>query len=232
MKPVIIACDFTNKERLEEFIRDFRDEKPTLKIGMELFYREGPEIVKTLKQQGFAIFLDLKLNDIPNTVEKAMYNLGMLGIDMINVHASGGLAMMKAAKAGLQRSGSQAKLIAVTILTSIDQAILHQELKVALPIEEAIVEYAKLAKEAGLDGVVCSPLEVPLIHQACGNDFLTVTPGIRFLEQQSDDQLRITTPKKAFELGADYIVVGRSITNAVSPIETYHQIMEDMNCEA
>ncbi|MFA7144946.1 MAG: orotidine-5'-phosphate decarboxylase, partial [Candidatus Izemoplasmatales bacterium] len=208
MKPVIIACDFTNKERLEEFIRDFRDEKPTLKIGMELFYREGPEIVKTLKQQGFAIFLDLKLNDIPNTVEKAMYNLGMLGIDMINVHASGGLAMMKAAKAGLQRSGSQAKLIAVTILTSIDQAILHQELKVALPIEEAIVEYAKLAKEAGLDGVVCSPLEVPLIHQACGNDFLTVTPGIRFLEQQSDDQLRITTPKKAFELGADYIVVG------------------------
>ncbi|MFA5380395.1 MAG: orotidine-5'-phosphate decarboxylase [Candidatus Izemoplasmatales bacterium] len=232
MKPVIIACDFTNKERLEEFIRDFRDEKPTLKIGMELFYREGPEIVKTLKQQGFAIFLDLKLNDIPNTVEKAMYNLGMLGIDMINVHASGGLAMMKAAKAGLQRSGSQAKLIAVTILTSIDQAILHQELKVALPIEEAIVEYAKLAKEAGLDGVVCSPLEVPLIHQACGNDFLTVTPGIRFLEQQSDDQLRITTPKKAFELGADYIVVGRSITNAVSSIETYHQIMEDMNCEA
>ncbi|MDD3842837.1 MAG: orotidine-5'-phosphate decarboxylase, partial [Candidatus Izemoplasmatales bacterium] len=156
----------------------------------------------------------------------------MLGIDMINVHASGGLAMMKAAKAGLQRSGSQAKLIAVTILTSIDQAILHQELKVALPIEEAIVEYAKLAKEAGLDGVVCSPLEVPLIHQACGNDFLTVTPGIRFLEQQSDDQLRITTPKKAFELGADYIVVGRSITNAVSSIETYHQIMEDMNCEA
>ncbi|MDD3842601.1 MAG: orotidine-5'-phosphate decarboxylase, partial [Candidatus Izemoplasmatales bacterium] len=151
MKPVIIACDFTNKERLEEFIRDFRDEKPALKIGMELFYREGPEIVKTLKQQGFAIFLDLKLNDIPNTVEKAMYNLGMLGIDMINVHASGGLAMMKAAKAGLQRSGSQAKLIAVTILTSIDQAILHQELKVALPIEEAIVEYAKLAKEAGLD---------------------------------------------------------------------------------
>lgn len=232
MKPVIIACDFTNKERLEEFIRDFRDEKPTLKIGMELFYREGPEIVKTLKQQGFAIFLDLKLNDIPNTVEKAMYNLGMLGIDMINVHASGGLAMMKAAKAGLQRSGSQAKLIAVTILTSIDQAILHQELKVALPIEEAIVEYAKLAKEAGLDGVVCSPLEVPLIHQVCGNDFLTVTPGIRFLEQQSDDQLRITTPKKAFELGADYIVVGRSITNAVSSIETYHQIMEDMNCEA
>lgn len=232
MKPVIIACDFTNKERLEEFIRDFRDEKPTLKIGMELFYREGPEIVKTLKQQGFSIFLDLKLNDIPNTVEKAMYNLGMLGIDMINVHASGGLAMMKAAKAGLHRSGSQAKLIAVTILTSIDQAILHQELKVALPIGEAIVEYAKLAKEAGLDGVVCSPLEVPMIHQACGNDFLTVTPGIRFLEQQSDDQLRITTPKRAFELGADYIVVGRSITNAVSPIETYHQIMEDMNCEA
>lgn len=232
MKPVIIACDFTNKERLEEFIRDFRDEKPTLKIGMELFYREGPEIVKTLKQQGFSIFLDLKLNDIPNTVEKAMYNLGILGIDMINVHASGGLAMMKAAKAGLLRSGSQAKLIAVTILTSIDQAILHQELKVALPIGEAIVEYAKLAKEAGLDGVVCSPLEVPKIHQACGNDFLTVTPGIRFLEQQSDDQLRITTPKTAFELGADYIVVGRSITNAVSPIETYHQIMEDMNCEA
>ncbi|MDD3126710.1 MAG: orotidine-5'-phosphate decarboxylase [Candidatus Izemoplasmatales bacterium] len=230
MKPVIIACDFENKEQFMEFIKHFPDEKPSLKIGMELFYQEGPKIVKDMKQQGFPVFLDLKLNDIPNTVEKAMYNIGRLGVDMINVHANGGLAMMKAAKQGLLRSGSKAKLIAVTVLTSIDDTILHQELLVFSSINNAIIKYAELAKEAGLDGVVCSPLEVPMIHKICGEKFITVTPGIRLSEQQSDDQKRITTPKMAYELGSDYIVVGRSITKAKDPLLVYHQIMEDMNC--
>ncbi|MDD3113259.1 MAG: orotidine-5'-phosphate decarboxylase [Candidatus Izemoplasmatales bacterium] len=227
MKNVIIACDFEHKETLRGFLRLFGSKRPMLKIGMELFYREGPELIRQLKRQGYPLFLDLKLHDIPHTVEKAMVNIGHLGVDMVNVHASGGLDMMEAAKYGLKRSGSTTKLLAVTVLTSIDEAILANELLVHKPLEDTVKHFALLAKKAGLDGVVCSPLEVPIIKKVCSHDFLTVTPGIRYPSQAQDDQRRITTPSEAKKLGTDLIVVGRTITKAVDPYAMYDQIVRE-----
>ncbi|MGI6392934.1 MAG: orotidine-5'-phosphate decarboxylase [Candidatus Izemoplasmatales bacterium] len=227
MKTVIIACDFKNKETLTTFLKGFGNERPMLKIGMEMFYCEGPELIKWLKEQGYPLFLDLKLHDIPNTVEKAMVNLGRLGADMVNVHASGGLAMMKAARSGLDQSGSKTKLLAVTVLTSIDQSTLREELLIDKDLKDTVRSYSLLAEKAGLDGVVCSAHEVPLIKEATRKGFLTVTPGIRLESDSKDDQQRITTPKDAYRLGADYIVVGRSITRANNPLETYLKILEE-----
>lgn len=224
MNKVIIACDFEDRERLTEFLRSMKDSDLTLKIGMELFYKEGASLVQELKSQGYSIFLDLKLHDIPNTVEKAMINIAKLNVDIVNVHAQGGIEMMRRAKAALMKHAPQTKLIAVTILTSINQDILTQELGIQTPINEMIKHYALNVKKAGLDGVVCSPLEAPLIHEACGHDFLTVTPGIRLPDDSQDDQQRITTPEKAKALKTDFIVVGRSITSAKDPQSTYQKI--------
>jgi orotidine-5'-phosphate decarboxylase len=229
MNRVIIACDFEHKEALFAFLRQFGPDRPMLKIGMELFYREGPELIRQLNKQGYPIFLDLKLHDIPHTVEKAMANIGKLGVDFVNVHASGGLDMMKAAKYGLSRSGAKTKLLAVTVLTSIDDTMLLEELGVSTSLSDTVKRYALLAKKAGLDGVVCSPLEVPLIREVCPEGFLTVTPGIRLPSQSQDDQRRITTPIEAKRLGADLIVVGRPITKASDPKATYYQIVGDMS---
>lgn len=228
MKPVIIACDFEHKEALFAFIKPFEVEKPILKIGLELFYREGPELIRQLKRQGYPLFLDLKLHDIPHTVERAMIHIGKLGVDFVNVHASGGLDMMQAAKYGLSCGGKTTKLLAVTVLTSIDAATLERELGIKTSLEDTVRNYALNAKKAGLDGVVCSPLEVPLIKADCQADFLTVTPGIRYPSQSHDDQRRITTPSEAKKLGADLIVVGRTITKAPDPLAMYRQIVRDM----
>ena len=227
-KAVIIACDFKNKEETLNFLNNFKDEKLYLKIGMELFYSEGPEIVREIKKRGHNIFLDLKLHDIPNTVEKAMKSLANLDVDMTNVHASGTIKMMEAGLRGLTREdGTRPLLIAVTQLTSTSQETMEQDLLIKENIEDVVMHYAKNSKKAGLDGVVCSPLEVQAVKRKCGKEFLTITPGIRFSTDSKDDQSRITTPAKAKELGSDYIVVGRSITNADNPVEAYKKCVED-----
>ena len=227
-KSVIIACDFKDKEETLNFLNKFEDEKLYLKIGMELFYSEGPEIVRKIKKRGHKIFLDLKLHDIPNTVEKAMKSLANLDVDMTNVHASGTIKMMEAGLRGLTKEdGTRPLLIAVTQLTSTSQEVMEQDLLIKENIEDVVMHYAENSKKAGLDGVVCSPLEVQAVKRKCGKDFLTITPGIRFSTDSKDDQSRITTPAKAKELGSDYIVVGRSITKAENPQEAYRKCVED-----
>lgn len=229
-KDVIIACDFGSADACLAFLDKFNDEerKPFLKIGMELYYAAGPEIVKELKKRGFKIFLDLKLHDIPNTVKKAMKVLSNLDVDMVNVHAAGTIEMMKAAKEGLTREdGTRPLLIAVTQLTSTSEQAMRQQLLIDTSINDTIAKYAQNAKEAGLDGVVCSPLEAELVKKACGNDFMTVTPGIRFADSSKDDQVRITDPARAREIGSDYIVVGRPITAAEDPMVAYKRCVHD-----
>ena len=219
-KDVIIACDFDSAEDTFAFLGHFAGEahKPFLKIGMELYYAEGPEMVRALKRRGHRIFLDLKLHDIPNTVRKTMRVLSALDIDLCNVHAAGTIDMMRAAREGLTRpDGTRPLLIAVTQLTSTSEERMQRELLVDASIDEAIAHYARNTREAGLDGVVCSPLEAPLVKAACGPEFLAVTPGIRFADTTTDDQVRITSPARARELGSDYIVVGRPITAAADP---------------
>lgn len=227
-KGVIIACDFKNKADTLAFLDNFKDEKLFLKIGMELFYSEGPDIVREIKSRGHKIFLDLKLHDIPNTVEKGMRSLSNLGVDMTNVHAAGTKDMMAAGLKGLTKEdGTRPLLIAVTQLTSTSQERMENELLIKEPIEDVVMHYAKNTQEAGLDGVVCSPLEVQAVKAKCGKDFITVTPGIRFAAKDAGDQVRITTPAKAKELGSDYIVVGRPITQAEDPVEAYRKCVED-----
>ena len=228
MKDVIIACDFSSQEELFEFLKPFEGYDPYLKIGMELFYKEGPGLVKKLKKMGFKIFLDLKLHDIPNTVEKAMRNIGELGVEITNLHAAGGIKMMEAARRGLDasESGKKTRLIAVTQLTSTSQEILEKELLIEKPISEVVKKYAQNAKQAGLDGVVCSPLEAPLINEL---GLISVTPGIRFASDDANDQKRIATPSYAKELGSTYIVVGRSITEATNPLEAYLRCKKEFN---
>ncbi|MGN0795960.1 MAG: orotidine-5'-phosphate decarboxylase [Christensenellales bacterium] len=219
MKDVMIACDFADKEELNLFLDKMGDEKPFLKIGMELFYREGAPLVKELKSKGYKIFLDLKLHDIPNTVYKAMKNLGKLGVDVTNVHAGGGIEMMKAAKRGLLEGGDKnAKLIAVTILTSLDDNTVKDELGINMPAKEAVKKYAENAAKAGLDGIVCSPYEASIAKEL---NLISVTPGIRLEGDNVGDQKRVATPSFAKEQGSDYIVVGRSITGAENPLEAY-----------
>lgn len=228
-KDVIIALDFKNKEETINFLNNF-NESLYIKIGMELFYGEGPTIIKEIKKRGHKIFLDLKLHDIPNTVKKAMINIAQLDVDMINVHAAGGLEMMKAALEGLKEGSYNKKrplCIGVTQLTSTSQEILNKELLIDKDINEVILKYAELVKKAGLDGVICSPLESQMIHEQIGSDFLTVTPGIRLLDDNKDDQKRVTTPSMARELGSDYIVVGRSITKANDPQKIYKMIKKE-----
>ncbi len=227
-KDVIIACDFDNAEKTLSFLDLFREKKPFVKIGMELFYAEGPGIVRKIKQRGHKIFLDLKLHDIPNTVKKAMAVLSRLDIDMCNVHAAGASAMMKAAVEGLTREdGTRPLLIAVTQLTSTDQTALEEELLIKEPMKEVVMKYAKNAKAAGLDGVVCSPLEASAVHSACGADFLTVTPGVRFADGDKGDQKRVMTPAQARLAGSDYIVVGRPITAADDPVAAYNRCLKE-----
>ena len=228
MRDVIIACDFQNREEIISFLSRFKGEKPYLKIGMELFYGQGPDIVREIKDAGFSVFLDLKLHDIPNTVKKAMINLARLGVDMVNVHASGTIAMMEAAREGLLvGQGNDVKLIAVTQLTSTTQEVMQQELLIGADLDATVSKYALNAKLAGLDGVVCSPLETQLVKAACGQGFLTVTPGIRYPEGSTDDQKRITSPGMARELGSDYIVVGRPITSAADPLAAWLRVKAD-----
>ena len=227
MSDVIIACDFSSKEETLRFLDQFKEEKPFVKIGMELFYAEGGEIVKEIKKRGHKIFLDLKLCDIPNTVYKAMKNIAALGVDMTNVHAFGSIEMMKAAKKAINEVNPETKLIAVTVLTSSDQNVLDNELMIDGNINDVILKYASNTKEAGLDGVVCSPLESKIIKEKCGEDFLTVTPGIRFADDAKGDQKRVTTPAMAKEIGSSYIVVGRSITGAKDPVEAYRRCVRE-----
>ena len=227
-RDVIIACDFPSKEATLEFLDKFTGKKPYVKIGMELFYSEGPEIVREIKKRGHKIFLDLKLHDIPNTVEKAMASLSKLDVDMTNVHAAGTKAMMEAAVRGLTREdGTRPLLIAVTQLTSTSQERMQDELLINEDLDKVVLKYAKNAKEAGLDGVVCSPLEAGKIHETCGTDFFTITPGIRFADAAKDDQVRVTTPADAREIGSDYIVVGRPITKAEDPVAAYERVCAD-----
>lgn len=227
-KDVIIACDFPSKEATLAFLDKFTGKKPYVKIGMELFYSEGPAIVREIKARGHKIFLDLKLHDIPNTVEKAMAALSKLDVDMCNLHAAGTRDMMEAALRGLTREdGSRPLLIAVTQLTSTSQERMQQELLIDAPLPEVVTKYAQNAREAGLDGVVCSPLEAEKIHQACGEGFLTVTPGVRFADAAKDDQVRVTTPEGARKLGSDYIVVGRPITKAEDPVAAYEKCCKE-----
>ena len=218
-KDVIVALDFDSKEKTLAFLDRFTEEKPFVKIGMELFYAEGPSVVREIRARGHKIFLDLKLHDIPNTVKKAMAALSALDVDIVNVHAAGTGAMMSAALAGLTRpDGTRPLLIAVTQLTSTDQDMLEKELWIEKPMEEVVLHYAEIASIVGLDGVVCSPLEAGSIHERCGRNFLTVTPGVRFAGGDAGDQKRVTTPARAKELGSDYIVVGRPITQAADPV--------------
>lgn len=227
-KDVIVACDFSSKEQVFTFLDRFTGRKPFVKIGMELYYAEGPEIVRQIKARGHKIFLDLKLHDIPNTVKKAMAVLSGLDVDMCNVHAAGTSAMMKAALEGLTRpDGSRPLLIAVTQLTSTDEDSMRRELLIDRPLDQVVMSYAQTAKEAGLDGVVCSPLEAGKVHQACGDGFVTVTPGVRFADGDVGDQKRVTTPEKARELGSDYIVVGRPITAAADPVAAYERCVKE-----
>ena len=226
---VIIALDFENQQKTLAFLDRFpAGEKPYVKIGMELFYAEGPEIVRQIKARGHRIFLDLKLHDIPNTVKKAMAVLSRLDVDMVNLHAAGTRAMMEAALEGLTRpDGGRPLLLAVTQLTSTSPERMRDELLIDRPLDQVVMAYAKNAAEAGLDGVVCSPLEAGKVHQVCGEGFLTVTPGIRFAGSDAGDQVRITTPQRARELGSDYIVVGRPITQAEDPVEAYRRAVRE-----
>lgn len=227
-KDVIIACDFSSAKETFEFLDKFEGKKPFVKIGMELFYAEGPEIVRQIKERGHKIFLDLKLHDIPNTVKKAMRVLSKLDVDMCNLHAAGAAPMMEAALDGLTRDdGSRPILIAVTQLTSTDQQTMERDLLIKEPIDRVVMHYAKTAADAGLDGVVCSPLEAQKVHDACGKDFLTVTPGVRFADGDVGDQKRVMTPEQAKRIGSDYIVVGRPITAADDPIAAYERCIND-----
>ena len=227
-KDVIIACDFGSAEQSFAFLDRFTEEKPFVKIGMELFYAEGPQIVREIKKRGHKIFLDLKLHDIPNTVKKAMRSLSALDADIVNLHAAGTRAMMEAALEGLTREdGTRPLLIAVTQLTSTDQAAMERELLIEKPIDEVVMAYAENAARAGLDGVVCSPLEAGKVHERCGEGFLTVTPGVRFAEGEKGDQKRVTTPAQARELGSDYIVVGRPITQSGDPVAAYRRCVKE-----
>ena len=227
-KDVIVACDFNTAEETLRFLDNFTEEKPYVKIGMELFYAEGPEIVREIKRRGHKIFLDLKLHDIPNTVKKAMAVLSRLDVDMCNLHAAGTVAMMEAAIEGLTRpDGTRPLLIAVTQLTSTDQKRMERDILINEPLEKVVMHYASNAKAAGLDGVVCSPLESPAVHEKCGKEFLTVTPGVRFADGDKGDQVRVTTPEKAKELGSDYIVVGRPITQAQDPVAAYRRCVRE-----
>ena len=223
-KDVIVACDFASKAQTLEFLDQFTGRKPFVKIGMELFYAEGPDIVREIKARGHKIFLDLKLHDIPNTVKSAMAVLTGLGVDIINVHAAGTKRMMEAALEGLTRpDGTRPLLIAVTQLTSTDQQAMEEDLWIDKPLPEVVMHYAKCAEDAGLDGVVCSPLESKAVHETCGAQFLTVTPGVRFAESAAGDQKRIMTPQQARIEGCDYIVVGRPITRAEDPAAAYER---------
>ena len=227
-KDVIIACDFSGKQQVLEFLEKFGDIKPFLKIGMELYYAEGPSIVKELKERGHKIFLDLKLHDIPNTVKKTMSVLSHLDVDICNLHASGASAMMKAALEGLTRpDGTRPLLIAVTQLTSTSEEVMKEELLINAPLDEVVASYALNAKNSGVDGVVCSPLEAGKIHDVCGKEFLTVTPGVRFDDATKGDQSRIATPARAKELGSDYIVVGRPINAAEDPVAAYKRCVAE-----
>ena len=227
-KDVIVACDFPSKEATLAFLDKFTDRKPFVKIGMELFYAEGPQIVREIKARGHKIFLDLKLHDIPNTVKSAMAVLSKLDVDICNVHAAGATAMMKGALEGLTRpDGTRPLLIAVTQLTSTDQEALEKDLLINEPMEKVVMHYAKTAADAGLDGVVCSPLEAEAVHNTCGASFLTVTPGIRFADSDAGDQKRIMTPAAAKAIGSDYIVVGRPITRANDPVKAYMRCVEE-----
>ncbi|MEA4921479.1 MAG: orotidine-5'-phosphate decarboxylase [Clostridiaceae bacterium] len=228
-RDVIIACDFKDRHDTMTFLNRFTEEKPFVKIGMELFYGEGPDIVREIKAGGHRIFLDLKLHDIPNTVNKAMRNLARLGVDMTNVHAAGTIDMMRAALEGLVEGakGERAMLIAVTQLTSTSEERMQKELLINAAMEETVAHYAKNTKEAGLDGVVCSPLEASIVKRACGSGFITVTPGIRYPDGNMGDQSRVMTPAKARETGTEFIVVGRPITQADDPVEAYRRVVRD-----
>ena len=227
-RDVIIACDFSGAAETFEFLDKFKGRKPFVKIGMELFYSEGPDIVRKIKERGHKIFLDLKLHDIPNTVKRTMAVLSRLDVDICNLHAGGTVRMMESALEGLTRpDGTRPLLIAVTQLTSTDQESMEKDLLIKEPIEEVIMHYAANAKRAGLDGVVCSPLESPKVHGQCGDGFLTVTPGVRLAGDDAGDQRRVTTPADAKALGSDYIVVGRSITAAADPVAAYEKCVAE-----
>ena len=227
-RDVIIACDFAGAGDCMAFLDKFTRKKPFVKIGMELFYAEGPQIVRAIKERGHKIFLDLKLHDIPNTVKKSMAVLSRLDVDMCNLHAGGAIPMMEAALEGLTRpDGTRPLLIAVTQLTSTSEEIMRRDLLINEPIEEVVMHYAENAKRAGLDGVVCSPLEASAVHGRCGEGFLTVTPGIRYADGDKGDQSRVTTPARAREIGSDYIVVGRPITAAADPVAAYERCVAD-----
>ena len=227
-KDVIIACDFDSAEKTFAFLDKFTDTKPFVKIGMELYYAEGPSIVREIKRRGHKIFLDLKLHDIPNTVKKAMAVLSRLDVDMTNLHAAGTKRMMQAAIEGLTRpDGTRPMLIAVTQLTSTDQESMEKDLLIKEPIDKVVMHYASCAKEAGLDGVVCSPLEAGKVHDTCGKSFVTVTPGVRFADGDVGDQKRVMTPAEANRIGSDYIVVGRPITAAEDPVAAYERCVRE-----
>ena len=228
-KDVIIACDFADKETALHFLDKFEGRKPFVKIGMELFYAEGPQIVREIKARGHKIFLDLKLHDIPNTVKKSMAVLSRLDVDMCNLHAAGTSRMMEAALEGLTRpDGTRPLLIAVTQLTSTDQETMERDLLIKEPIDKVVMHYAETAKNAGLDGVVCSPLEARKVHEVCGERFLTVTPGVRFADGDIGDQKRVMTPEQAKKIGSDYIVVGRPITAAPDPVAAYERCIKEV----
>ncbi|MBO5060713.1 MAG: orotidine-5'-phosphate decarboxylase [Clostridia bacterium] len=227
-KDVIVACDFSSKDEVMSFLDKFQGRKPFVKIGMELFYAEGPSIVKEIKARGHKIFLDLKLCDIPNTVKKSMKVLSELDVDMTNLHAFGTKAMMEAAIEGLTRpDGTRPLLIAVTQLTSTSEERMKNDLLINEPLDKVVMHYAKNASECGLDGVVCSPLEAGKVKEVCGKEFLTVTPGVRFADGDVGDQVRITTPEKAKEIGSDYIVVGRPVTQADDPVAAYERCIKE-----
>ncbi len=227
-KDVIIACDFASAEQVFAFLDKFTGKKPFVKIGMELFYAEGPQIVREIKRRGHKIFLDLKLHDIPNTVKKSMAVLSGLDVDMTNLHAAGTVSMMEAAIEGLTRpDGTRPMLIAVTQLTSTDQERMESDLLIREPIDKVVMHYASCAKQAGLDGVVCSPLEAGKVHETCGEGFVTVTPGVRFADGDVGDQKRVMTPAQAKEIGSDYIVVGRPITAADDPVAAYERCVRE-----
>ena len=227
-RDVIIACDFASREATLAFLDKFTDVKPFVKIGMELYYAEGPEIVREIKRRGHKIFLDLKLHDIPNTVKKAMAVLRNLDVDVTNLHAAGTTAMMQAAIEGLTREdGTRPLLIAVTQLTSTDQEAMERDLLIKEPIDQVVMHYAETAKNAGLDGVVCSPLEAGKVHERCGQNFLTITPGVRFADGDVGDQKRVMTPAAAREIGSDMIVVGRPITAAEDPVAAYKRCVRE-----
>ena len=227
-KDVMVALDFSSKQEVMDFLDLFTEEKPFVKIGMELYYAEGPSIVREIKARGHKIFLDLKLHDIPNTVKKAMAVLSNLDVDMCNLHAAGTVAMMEGALAGLTRAdGTRPLLIAVTQLTSTSEERMREDLLIERPLDEVVMHYASRAAKAGLDGVVCSPLEAGKVHETCGENFLTVTPGVRFADGEVGDQVRVTTPARARELGSDFIVVGRPITQAADSVAAYRRCVKE-----